>query len=186
MNTKLVVLSAAVLIAWALKHHYAGARAEDLRWMLDPTAAVVGAATETTFAWQPGEGYFSRDQLFLIEKSCAGVNFMIAAFGVLLFALLHRVDSRRAGGRVLGLGLLASYVVTVLVNAVRIALAIKLAAHPLSLAAFDAGDIHRVEGILVYFGGLCLFYEIVQRLDGGASMVRCRTSADTSRSKTEP
>ena len=50
--------------------------------------------TGTTFAWQPGEGYFSRERLFLIEKSCAGINFMIAAFGMLVLALLHRVAIR--------------------------------------------------------------------------------------------
>ena len=87
MKTRLVVLAVAVLIAWGLKRHYADARADDLAWILSPTARLVGVMTGTTFAPQPGEGYFSRERLFLIEKSCAGINFMIAAFGMLVFAL---------------------------------------------------------------------------------------------------
>ena len=65
------------------------------------------------------------------------------------------------------MSLLASYSAAVLVNAVRIAIAIWLGAHPAALSAFSAADVHRVEGITVYFGGLVLLYELVRRLDRG-------------------
>jgi exosortase K len=60
-----------------------------------------------------GEGYFSRERLFLIEKSCAGINFMIAAFAMVAVALLHRVRSVRAGAGVVAVSLLASYAAAV-------------------------------------------------------------------------
>jgi exosortase K len=165
MKMKLLALAAAVLIAFAMKRHYAGARADDLRWILRPTAHVVGTITNTSFAWQPQEGYLSRDRLFLIEKSCAGINFMVAAFGMLMLARLHRAGSGLAAARVLGVSLLASYAAAVLINAVRIAIAMWLAAHPAALSTFSAADVHRLEGITVYFGGLVLLYELAQRLD---------------------
>jgi len=171
MKMKLCVLAAAVLIAFGMKRHYTTARADDLRWILSPTAQLVGAMTGTTFTWQPREGYFSRDRLFLIEKSCAGINFMVAAFGMLMLALLHRVGSGRSAARVLGVSLLASYSAVMLVNAVRIAIAMWLAAHPAALSTFSAADVHRFEGIAVYFGGLVLLYEIAQRLDRRAAPV---------------
>jgi exosortase K len=164
---KICVMASTVLIAWGLKRHYAAARADDLWWILSPVARLVGVMTGTSFEVQPGEGYFSRDRLFLIEKSCAGINFMIAAFGMLMLALLHRVGSTYSAARVLSVSLLASYSAAVLVNAVRIAIAMSLGAHPAVLSAFSAADVHRVEGILVYFGGLVLLYELVRRLDGG-------------------
>jgi exosortase K len=165
MKMKLWVLAAAVLIAFGMKRHYADARADDLKWILSPTAQLVGAITRTTFTWQPQEGYFSRDRLFLIEKSCAGINFMVAAFGMLMLALLHRVGSGLSAARVLGVSLLASYSAAVLVNAVRIAIAMWLAAHPVARSTLSAADVHRFEGIAVYFGGLVLLYELAQRLD---------------------
>jgi len=168
VKMKIFVIAGTVLIAWVLKRHYATARADDLWWILAPVARLVGFITRTSFALEPGEGYFSRDRLFLIEKSCAGINFMIAAFGMLMLALVHRVGSRFSAARVLTVSLLASYSAAVLVNAVRIAIAISLGAHPAALSAFSAADVHRVEGILVYFGGLVLLYELVRRLDGGA------------------
>ena len=168
MKIKLCVLAAAVLIGWGLKRHYSEARPDDLGWILSPTARLVGVMTGTNFTLQPGEGYFSRDRLFLIEKSCAGINFMVAAFGMLTLALNHRVASGRSAARVVGVSLLASYSAAVLVNAVRIAIAMWLAAHPAPLWAFSAADVHRFEGIAVYFGGLVVLHELVQRLDRSA------------------
>lgn len=166
MKTKICAIVTTLLIAWGLKRHYSAARADDLWWILSPVARLVGLVTRTRFEFHAGEGYFSRDRLFLIEKSCAGINFMIAAFGMLMFALLHRVGSRRSAARLVSVSLVASYSAAVLVNAMRIAIAIWLGAHPAGLSAFSAADVHRVEGITVYFGGLVLLYEVVQRLDG--------------------
>ena len=63
------------------------------------------------------------------------------------------------------MSLAAGYSGALIVNTVRIAAAMWLAAHPAALPAFSAEDVHRVEGILVYFGGLVLLYELTQRLD---------------------
>lgn len=169
MTTKLCVLTVAMLVAWGLKRHYADARADDLWWILSPTARLVGVATGTTFAPAPGEGYFSHDRLFLIEKSCAGINFMVAAFGMLVFALCHRVRTGASAARTLSVSLAASYSAAVIVNAVRITIAMWLAAHPVALSTFTADDVHRCEGIAVYFGGLVVLYDLVQRLDRAGS-----------------
>jgi exosortase K len=171
VKTKICVVAAAVLIAWGLKRYYADARAEDLWWILGPTARVVSIMTGATFTLEPGEGYLSRDRLFLIEKSCAGINFVVAAFGMLVAALFHRVGYAASGMRVLGVSLAASYVAAVMVNSVRIAVAMWLADHPAALPTFSATDVHRVEGIAVYFGGLVLLHEIVRRLGGRAFAV---------------
>jgi exosortase K len=181
VKMKIWVMASAVLIAWSLKRYYAGARADDLWWILSPVARLVGVMTRTSFALQPEEGYFSRDRLFLIEKSCAGINFMIAAFGMLMLALLHRVRSRFSAGRVLSVSLLASYSAAVLVNSLRIALAMWLGAHPAALSAFAAADVHRVEGITVYFGGLVLLYELAQRLDRGVILAGRNLDAEARR-----
>lgn len=164
VTAQLAVAAAASLIAWALKRHYSEARADDLLWILTPTAQLVGVITGSPFTLQPGEGYLSRERLFLIEKSCAGVNFMLAAFGMLVFTLFHRVRTVASAGRVIGVSLLAGFTAAVVVNAVRIAMAMWLVAHPIGLPMSGAA-LHRLEGILVYFGALVLLYEAAQRLD---------------------
>ena len=166
MKARLGVLAVMTLVIWGMKRHYADARADDLTWILDPTTRLVSVMTRTSFAWQPGEGYFSPDRLFLIEKSCAGINFMAAAFGMLTVGLMHRAASARSAVVVVGVSLLASYSAAVLVNAVRIAGAMWLAGDAAAQSAFiTPAGIHRVEGIVVYFGGLVLLYELSQRLE---------------------
>jgi exosortase K len=165
VKPKLCAGTVTTLVMWALKRHYADAGAGDLRWILRPTTQLVGVLTDTTFAWQPGEGYLSHERLFLIEQSCAGINFMVAACGMLTLGLLHRARSLESAARVVAVSLLASYTAAILVNATRIAIALWLGNHPAAAFSFSAGDVHRVEGVVVYFGGLVVLYELMRCLD---------------------
>jgi hypothetical protein len=63
------------------------------------------------------------------------------------------------------------------VNTVRITVAMWLAAHPATLSSFSAADVHRIEGITVYFAGLVLLYELVQRLDLGTEARSAKVAA---------
>lgn len=174
VKTKLCVLAGAVLVAWGLKHHYAVARADELWWILTPTARVVGVATGTAFQSIPGEGYVSRERLFVIEKSCAGINFMIAAFAMMMLTFHHRITSGISGAYVLVASLVASYGAAVFVNATRITMAMWLAAHPLAASGLSAAEVHRLEGIAVYFGGLVVLYEVALRLEHSVVTARVR------------
>ena len=165
MTTRLLVIGVAVLMAWGVKRHYSGAAVDDLTWILRPTKGLVSVVTGERFTWQPGEGYASSSRLFVIEKSCAGINFMIAAFGMLVIAFSHRARPGVAAFSVLVGSLLAGYSAAVVVNAVRIAIAMWLAAHPGSLHALTPADVHRLEGIIVYFGGLVLLHEAATQFD---------------------
>lgn len=170
MKTKLCVVTVAALVIFGMKRHYAEAGADDLWWILTPTARVVSAMTGTAFVAVPAEGYVSHEQLFVIEKSCAGINFLVAAFGMLVIALFHRVKSGPSGVWVTGASLLASYGAAIFVNATRITIAMWLADRPSALSSFAPAQVHRVEGIVVYFAGLMLLYELVRRVERGARL----------------
>jgi exosortase K len=165
VTAKLCALALTALVAWGLKHHYATARAEELWWILTPTARVVGVTTGTAFQAVPGEGYVSRERLFVIEKSCAGINFMIAAFVMLVLAFEHRITSSFSAARVIAAALVASYGAALAVNATRIIMAMWLAAHPVGAAMLSAAELHRLEGIAVYFAGLVILYEAALGLE---------------------
>ncbi len=175
MKAKLLVLAVVALVVWGLKRHYSDARADDLWWILTPTAQLVGTVTGVGFIQAPGEGYVSHERLFLIEKSCAGINFMAAAFLVLVFTIFRRVTSAASVALVLIGSLSAAYVAAVLVNTARIAIALWLSAHPVSLQVLTAADVHRLEGIAIYFVGLTVLHELARWLDRSAAMARCRS-----------
>jgi exosortase K len=174
VKTKLLWLTASVLAIWGMKRYYADARADDLWWILNPTARLVGGITGAAFALEPGTGYLSRERLFVIEKSCAGINFMIAAFGMLAFVLRRHVKSCVSCAAVLTISVLASYSVAVLVNTARISIAMWLAGHSLTVSRLTAAQVHRLEGVMVYFGGLMLVHEVALRFDRSAMSLRAR------------
>jgi exosortase K len=163
MKPALATLAIVIVAMWGLKRYYADAPVDDLRWMLAPTAGLVSAASGVPFERQDGEGYVSRARRFVIAKACAGINFMIAALGMVAWTLRRRAQS--AGGAVLvvAAALAASYAAAVFVNAARIIAALWLADHPLRV--FSPSQAHRVEGIACYFGGLVLLCELVRRFD---------------------
>jgi exosortase K len=162
MKTRVCAVTIAALIALGLKQHYAVARADDLWWILRPTAALVQIMTGTAFTEEQGEGYFSREHRFLIEKSCAGINFLIAAYGMLVFVRRHEIASSASAARTLIVALGTSYAATLIVNAFRISTAIWLTASPVRVASLDPADAHRLEGIAVYFAGLLVLYECAE------------------------
>jgi exosortase K len=162
-----VTLVTIALAMWGLKRHYADAEVENLRWILWPTAQLVAVATGSPFELEPGAGYLSRQHLFVIEKSCAGVNFMIAALGLTGLVLTRDRRDGHRDLRILGQGLALSYAAAVVVNSVRILIAIGLASADLGSGWWTAARIHRLEGITVYFAGLLLLDRIVRRLAAG-------------------
>jgi exosortase K len=160
---RIAALAVVGLGLWALKRYYAGASAPGLAFVLAPTARLVALVSGKHFELEPGTGHLCRECLFAITKACAGINFLVAAWGMLAF-----VWSRRArgpvscGGVALASGACA-YIAAVLVNAVRILLAIPLAAHPFVSDFWTGARVHRAEGIVVYFGGLALLHALASR-----------------------
>ena len=157
-----VVLALIAAAMYGLKRHYSAAAVEDLRWILGPTSALVGAASGAAFEFEAGAGYLSRERLFVIEKSCAGVNFMIAALGLAGFGLSGGAPRTRQAASILAASLVASYAAAVLVNAARILLALHLPSADLASGWWTAARVHRVEGIVVYFGGLLVLHALTR------------------------
>jgi exosortase K len=150
---KVAVAAVAGVVIWRLKRYYSDAAVDDLRWILDPTARLVSLTTGARFDWDAGQGYLSRERLFLIAKVCAGINFMIAAFGMTIWMLSRRAVSVMSATVVLAVSALIAYATTIVVNAGRIAWAMWMPMSP---------SMHRLEGIVFYFGGLLVLYEFLR------------------------
>ena len=174
MKTKLAWLALLLLAVWAMKRYYSDADADRLWWILSPTARVAGAVSGVSFVAEPGAGYLSRERLFLIEKSCAGLNFMIAAFAMLAFTFRRRVTSFSSGAIVAAGSLLTAYLAAVIVNAARITIAMWLLAHPPAWSRMTPEQSHRLEGIIVYFAGLVLLHELVLRVPRSSQSLRSK------------
>ena len=152
--------------AFSLKLYYSRAGADQLRWILGPTAGLVELVSGTSFEFEPRAGYLSDDRRFLIAPVCAGVNFLIAAFLMLSIRKLLREPSQGRVWAFLPAALGIAYLVTLVANAARIAIALRLGRLP-QVDGLDGRALHRAEGILVYFAFLLLLFVASERWGAG-------------------
>ncbi|HEX2644466.1 MAG TPA: exosortase K [Thermoanaerobaculia bacterium] len=170
---------AALLVAFGLKRFYSRASAEDLAWILAPTARAVGWLRGETLA-SSGAGWMAPDGSYFIAPACAGVSFLILAWTVAVLGFSHRL--RSPAGRLgwwIG-SLFGAYALTILVNTLRIVAAVELYRLG-SVAGLTAEQAHRALGIGLYLGALWTVYGALDRWTGrrraGAASVASGGSA---------
>src|SRR5437762_5948651 len=126
LSWKSIAQCVVVLVcAFALKQYYATASPGQLRWILAPTAACVEFVSGASFEFESGAGYMSSDQSFLIASSCAGVNFLITAFLLLSMRRLLGDPSKSIKWGFIAAGAVIAYIVTIIANTARIAIALR-------------------------------------------------------------
>jgi len=155
-------LIAILVCAFALKHLYSTANVNELRWILAPTTTLVEIISGASFNFESHAGYMSSDRSFLIAGSCAGVNFLITAF---LMLSLGRLWKTNLSWKFIPGALVFAYMATLVANAVRIATALQLQQRPSEIGWLSSNQIHRLEGILIYFGFLLLLFLLSEQLD---------------------
>jgi exosortase K len=156
-----IFLFLAAFLAVALKYHYSEARSEDLAWILRPTTGLVEWISGIPFEEEAHTGFVSYARRVLIASACAGVNFFIVAFCMAAFSGLHRIQRQSLKWLWLVASLASAYGLTVLVNAVRIIVSIYSYDADIYSAWLTPQRMHRLEGVIIYFFFLCLFYRII-------------------------
>ena len=168
-SAQLLVL---LLCALALKYHYSTATADELRWILAPTAVLVELLSGKSFAFESYTGYMSSDHTFVIAAPCAGVNFLITAFLMLGVRRWWRGRFEKISWRFIPVVAVVAYITTVITNTVRIFIALEIQKHSVELEWLTANQLHRLEGIVVYFGFLLMLFILTERRNPTSSAVR--------------
>ena len=162
--TQVIQIAVILLSALALKYYYSISNVNDLRWILAPTTFLVELVTSTQFRFESMAGYLSDDRTFLIALPCSGVNFLIIAFVMLTLGAIWRESPNTVAWRSLLVSTIVAYFSTLIANTVRIALALKLRYLDLEGTGFNFDEVHRLEGIIVYFVFLLLLFFASDRL----------------------
>lgn len=152
-----------LLCALGLKAFYSVAAPDDLLWILTPTTVLVELLSGRQFEFESYAGYMSSDHRFVIAVPCAGVNFLITAFLMLALRRLWRGRFERVSWTFIPVVALLAYVATVLANTTRIWFALEMQAQSFSLTWLTNNQLHRLEGIVVYFVFLLLLFLVTER-----------------------
>jgi exosortase K len=153
--SQLAGLGLAVALVIAGKQAIREASAEELGWLLGPTATCVSVLTGSHFVREAGVGYIDRSITFEIAPVCAGVHFMLAAVLALALGWSRYMQTWRTMALRLVAVVGVAYLATIVINTLRIVIAIAMHAHDLG-----GSELHRLEGVVVYLGGLCALYAI--------------------------
>src|SRR6185436_6764440 len=159
-----------VLCALALKVYYSTATPDELRWILAPMTALVQLLSGRSFTFESHAGYMSSDHRVVIAVSCAGVNFLLTAFLMLGLRRLWRERFQAVSWTFLPITVVVAYVTTVIANAVRICIALEIQEHSVQVSGLSGNQLHRLEGIVVYFGFLLVLFVLTER--GSAKLNR--------------
>jgi exosortase K len=153
-----------LFIAVGLKYFYSRAASEDLVWILSPTASIVECLSGAHFEKELNIGYVSTCRGIAIVPACAGLNFMIAAFCMAAFWLLHSMKRRSVLPLCIIAAMAAAYLVTVAVNSVRIVISMYLYKANIYTPLITPERVHRIEGVVIYVVFLSLFYLAVRKI----------------------
>lgn len=146
-----------------IKYFYSKAGANELKWILTPTAWWVRHLSGIPFEFEPDVGYINYNLRFIIASSCSGVQFMIISIATLVFSFIHRMNTIKKGMAWMAFSLGISYLFTILVNGLRIVASIYL---PLYVGRPEAPGsligperLHTLIGIAIYFTSLFTLYQ---------------------------
>jgi exosortase K len=162
--TRIAQCVVALAGAFALKLHYSTASADQLRWILAPTTALVELVSGASFEFESRAGYISRERGFLIADSCAGVNFLIAAFLMLSMKKLLVGRSKGLSWGFLPTAAVIAYLATLVANATRITIALLLRQSSSDISWLSPDQLHRFEGVFIYFGFLLLLFVVSDKM----------------------
>lgn len=158
----LVFYIAALVIAFGLKYHYSHAEADDLVWILAPTAGLVEMILPLDFEFEKSLGFVCHDQSVTIAPVCAGVNFLVISFCMIAFYGIYRMRHKTEMFAWLFFSLTGAFVLTLVANTLRIILSIYLYKTGFSIGWLTPSRIHLAAGICIYVSFLYGAYFALQ------------------------
>ena len=156
-----IFLTMGLLLAFGLKYYYSRAGSDDLGWILGPTAGLVEFFSGIRFENEANTGFVSLGYRIIIAPSCAGINFLIVAFCMALFSGIHAAKPFWAKLSWLTASFVSAYCLTIGVNVLRIIVSIYSYKANIYYGWITPQRVHRLEGVVIYFFFLCLFYMII-------------------------
>jgi exosortase K len=142
----LLALSPALLFKW-LQRDWSS---DELRFLLYPVQGLVAVFTGQSSFYVAGEGYqFSG---FIIEKSCAGVNFLVICWCTLAYLSIQNQHKQSVKIKALLWSIPLSYGLCILANTFRILSALVLKRLP----GLHGPNVHEALGVVVYLSVLLL------------------------------
>jgi len=157
-QSSLITGAAAVSLAFGVKAFYSHAGADELLWVLAPSAWLARVVGGVDLVYEQGAGFISHAHRLVVGPACAGVNFFVICFLCLYFSFARRFTSRT---RWFIDSLLIAFVGTVVANGLRIFVSAHLWDADIYGGWMTPERLHRLAGIAIYYASLLTLYCVV-------------------------
>ena len=158
-RSSLVTGAAALCLAYGVKAFYSRAGADELLWVLAPSAWLARLVGGVDLVYEQGSGFISRAHRLVVGPACAGVNFLIICFLCLYFSFARRFTSQV---RWFVYSLLISFGGTVAANGLRIFVSAHLWDADIYGGWLTPERVHRLAGVAIYYASLLTLYSVVE------------------------
>jgi exosortase K len=151
--------AAAVGLAFGVKAFYSHAGADELLWVLAPSAWLARVVGGVDLVYEQGAGFISHSHRLVVGPACAGVNFLVICFLCLYFSFALRFTSRT---RWFIYSLLIAFAGTVVANGLRIFVSAYLWDADIYGGWITPELVHRLAGVATYYASLLTLYFVVE------------------------
>jgi exosortase K len=143
-----------------LKLLFSASATEDLLFVLSPVNSLVEVFTSSNATYVDGKGFWYADMNVVIDKSCAGINFLILCFCITACSTAQYYKSF-VKWTLIPFCLVLAYVLTVGVNSCRIISAITLLNAQANFAWIKSSWFHEALGSVFYLTFLIATFLLV-------------------------
>ena len=151
--------AAALGLAFGVKAFYSHAGADELLWVLAPSAWLASVVGGVDLVYEQGAGFISHAHHLVVGPACAGVNFLVICFLCLYFSFAQRFTSRT---RWFVYSLLIAFAGTVVANGLRIFVSAYLWDADIYGGWMTPERVHRLAGVAIYYTSLLTLYFVVE------------------------
>ena len=148
----------ALSLAFAVKAFYSRAGADELLWVLAPSAWLARVVGGVDLVYEQGAGFISHTHRLVVGPACAGVNFLVISFLCVYFSFA-RFTSRP---RWFIYSLLIAFGATVAANGLRIFVSAHLWGADIYGGWMTPERLHRLAGVAIYYASLLALYGVVE------------------------
>ena len=146
-----------------LKLAYTLVETNHLTFLLSPTSQLIEFVSGFQSVYVNNKGYHFQQLNIVIDKSCAGFNFLILNFLMLSFLSLKYFKKRKNKIIAILISLIGAYIFTILINSFRINAAIIFEDRISSFVNLKRDIIHQSIGIIINLTFLILIYLITEK-----------------------
>jgi exosortase K len=156
--SKWTILVTAGIIVFIMKYLHARAATEDLLFVLFPTSTAVAIFQNTPYHFVGGKGFVFNDLAIVIDKSCAGGNFLMLCVSVLTLAAVMHLKKEKLTWLVLPACLAIAWILAIITNVIRINTAIILLKFDNRWPWVASHWFHEMQGSIIYLSFLIIVF----------------------------